>query len=169
VLVGAQEGIGDQAALLQQLAHMPNVYIVGSKSVSALPAYTQHMDVCILCYEVNGYTKFIYPLKLHEYLASGRPVVGSPIHTLQDFAHIIRLARTTDEWSQALQDSLSPDACSAEQVEVRRHVARQHDWNRLVALLAQTLCNRLGPTYPERFEERFGQILPYEYSAIGTE
>jgi hypothetical protein len=125
--------------------------------------------VCILCYEVNGYTKFIYPLKLHEYLASGRPVVGSPIHTLQDFAHIIRLARTTDEWSQAIQDSLSPDACSAEQVEGRRHVARQHDWNRLVALLAQTLCNRLGPTYPERFEERFGQILPYEYSAIGTE
>jgi glycosyltransferase involved in cell wall biosynthesis len=169
VLVGAQDGIGNYAALLQQLTSMPNVYIIGSKSVSVLPAYTQYIDVCILCYEVNGYTKFIYPLKLHEYLASGRPVVGSPIRTLQDFAHIIRLARTTDEWSQAIQESLSPDVCSAEQVEVRRDVARQHDWNRLVALLAQTLCSRLGPAYLERFEERFGHILPYESSVIGAE
>jgi len=169
VLVGAQDGIGDHAALLQQLARMSNVYIIGSKPVSVLPAYTQHMDVCMLCYEINGYTKFIYPLKLHEYLASGRPIVGSPIRTLQDFAHIIRLAHTTDEWSQAIQDSLSPAACSAEQVEVRRRVARQHDWNRLVALLAQTLCSRLGPAYLERFEERFGTILPYGYSAISAE
>jgi hypothetical protein len=94
--------------------------------------------------------------------------VGSPIRTFQDFAHIIRLARTTDEWSQALQDSLAPDACSAEQVEGRRHVARQHDWHRLVALIAiaQTLCGRIGPTYLERFEERFGHVLPYEYRAI---
>ncbi len=95
--------------------------------------------------------------------------MGSPIRTLQDLAHIIRLARTPDEWSQAIQDSLSPTDCSAEQVEVRRHVARQHDWNRLVALLAQTLCSRLGPAYLERFEERFGTILPYGYSAISAE
>jgi hypothetical protein len=88
---------------------------------------------------------------------------------LQDFAHIIKLAHTIDEWSQAIQDSLSPTACSAEQIEVRRRVARQHDWNKLVALIAQTLCSRLGPTYLERFEERFGTVLPYEYSAIGAE
>ena len=140
VLVGPQESLGDHAVLVQQLAHMPNVYLLGSKAASVLPAYTQHLDVCMLCYEVNDYTKFIYPLKLHEYLASGRPVVGSPIRSLQDFAHIIRLARTTDEWSQAIQDSLSPAACLAEQVEARRCVARQYDWDRLVGLIAQTLC-----------------------------
>jgi hypothetical protein len=162
VLVGPQESLGDRAVLIQQLAHMPNVYHLGGKAASVLPAYTQHLDVCLLCYEVNDYTKFIYPLKLHEYLASGRPVVGSPIRSLQDFAHIIKLARTTDEWSQAIQDSLSPAKCSAEQVEARRCVARQYDWDRLVGLIAQTLCRRLGSTYLERFEERFGTILTHE-------
>jgi glycosyltransferase involved in cell wall biosynthesis len=165
VLVGPQDGIGDRAALLQRLAHIPNVYLLGSKSVNALPAYTQHLDVCMLCYEVNGYTKFIYPLKLHEYLASGRPIVGSPIRSLQDFAHIIRLARTPNEWSQAIQDSLSPAACSADQVEARQRVARRHDWNRLVGLMAQTLCSRLGPAYLERLEK----ILPEEYTAVGAD
>jgi glycosyltransferase involved in cell wall biosynthesis len=165
VLVGPQDSIGDRAGVLQQLVQLPNVYLLGGKSVSVLPAYTQHLDVCMLCYEINGYTKFIYPLKLHEYLASGRPVVGSLIRSLQDFTHVIRLARTTDEWSQAIQDSLSPAACSAEQVEARRRVARRHDWDRLVGLIAQTLCSRLGPAYRERFEE----ILPDEYTAIGAE
>jgi glycosyltransferase involved in cell wall biosynthesis len=169
VLVGPQENLGERAVLGHQLSHMPNVYFLGGKPVAVLPAYTQHMDVGMLCYAVNDYTKFIYPLKLHEYLASGRPVVGSPIRSLQDFAHIIRLARTTDEWSQAIQDSLSPAACSAEQVEARRRVARRHDWDRLVGLIAQTLCSRLGPTYLERFGERFGKILPHEYNAIRAE
>ena len=53
--------------------------------MSELPSYTQHMDVSMLCYKVDDYTKFIYPLKLHESLASGLPCVGAPIRTLQEF------------------------------------------------------------------------------------
>src|SRR5262249_27620893 len=140
----------------------PNVYFLGAKPVGALPAYAQHLDVCMLCYEVNDYTKFIYPLKLHEYLASGRPVVGSPIRSVQEFAHIIKLAQTTDEWSQALHDSLAPAASSAGQVEARQSVARQHDWNRLVKLIARALCDRLGPVYLERFEK----IPPREHAVL---
>jgi hypothetical protein len=139
--------------LIRQLAQMPNVYLLGGKSVSVLPAYTQHLDVCMLCYRVNDYTKYIYPLKLHEYLATGRPVVGSPIRSLQDFADIIRLAETPVEWSQALHESLSPAAHSATQVEARQRVARRHDWNVLVEFIAQTLCSRLGPTYLAQFQE----------------
>ena len=102
---------------------------------------------------MNDYTKYIYPLKLHEYLASGRPVVASPIRTLKDFFGVIKLARTVDEWSDALKDSLSLPANSAQQVEARRSVARKHDWNKLVGIIARTLCNRLGPEYLERFEK----------------
>lgn len=132
---------------------MPNVYLLGGKPVATLPAYTQHLDVCMLCYKTNNYTKFIYPLKLHEYLASGRPVVGSPIRSLLEFADIIRLARTTDQWSQALKESLAPAACSAVQVKARRNVARRHDWNTLVRMIVHTLCDRIGPSYLERFQK----------------
>jgi glycosyltransferase involved in cell wall biosynthesis len=152
VLVGPQRHRGERTALIQRLSQMPNVYFLGGKPVDALPAYVQHMDVCMLCYEVREYTQFIYPLKLHEYLASGRPVVGSPIRSLQDFAHVIRLARTTDEWSSALNDMLAPPIHAAAQVEARRHIARRYDWNTLVACIARTLCGRLGPSYLERFE-----------------
>jgi glycosyltransferase involved in cell wall biosynthesis len=160
VLVGPQENLGERAVLIQQLAQMPNVYLLGGKSVNALPAYTQHLDVCMLCYRVNGYTKFIYPLKLHEYLAAGHPVVGSPIRSLQEYAHVVRLAETADDWSQALRESLLPAAHSATQIEARRRVARQHDWNVLAELIAQTLCSRLGPAYVERFLESLSTFGP---------
>ena len=94
VLIGPQDGLGQSTSLIETLSHMPNVYFLGHKPVTALPAYTQHLDVCLLCYKVDDYTKFIFPLKLHEYLASGKPVVGSPIRSLQNFTHVITLART---------------------------------------------------------------------------
>jgi glycosyltransferase involved in cell wall biosynthesis len=97
------------------------------------------------------YTKYIYPLKLHEYLACGRPVVSSPIRSVQEFARVVRLARTAEEWSQALSDALAASG-SVEQMEARRNVAREHDWDNLVWLIARTLCSRLGHTYLERFE-----------------
>ncbi|MGH8068883.1 MAG: glycosyltransferase, partial [Candidatus Entotheonellia bacterium] len=158
VLVGPQRLRGEQTALIQQLSHMPNVYFLGGKPVDALPAYVQHMDVCMLCYAVNEYTNFIYPLKLHEYLASGRPVVSSPIRSLEDFAHIVRLARTAAEWSAALNDLLAPAAHSAAQIDARQRIARQYDWNTLVERIARTLCSRLGPSYLARFEG----IWPHE-------
>jgi glycosyltransferase involved in cell wall biosynthesis len=167
VFVGPHDGIGNRGRELQQLSELSNVYLLGGKSVTLLPAYTQHLDVCMLPYELNGYTKFIYPLKLHEYLASGRPVVGSPIRSLQDFAHVIKLARTSDEWSLAVQNALSPTAHSAEQIEARRRVARQHDWDGLVARIAQNLCSGLGSAYVERFAERC-QTIPDEYTGIGA-
>ena len=153
VLVGPQGNLGGQAVLFQQLSRLPNVYCLGYKPFSALPSYTQHLDVCVLCYEVNDYTKFIYPLKLHEYLASGRPVVGSRIRSLEDYAHVIRLARTGDEWSHALQDSLAPDMNAPARVEERQGVARRHDWERLAWMTAYYLCKGLGPSYLEKFME----------------
>ena len=153
VMVGPVVGLRDRAEIIQRFAQLPNVYFLGSKPVHELPAYSQHLDVCMLCYELNGYTKFIYPMKLHEYLATGRPVVASPIRTLQDFRGVITLARTVDEWSDALEGSLSPSANTAEQVEVRRKVAQEFDWDALVRLIAHTLCERLGPNYLARFME----------------
>jgi hypothetical protein len=104
---------------------------VPARLVSELPAYTQHLDVCMLCYKVNDYTKFIYPLKLHEYLASGRPIVGSPIRAFQEFGHVVKLAGTVEEWSRALGACLEPVESSPSRVAERRNVARRYDWNDL--------------------------------------
>ena len=102
-------------------------------------------------YLVDDYTKYIFPLKLYEYLASGRPVVGSPIRSLQDFSHVIRLAKTPDEWSEALASSLAPHEHSDEQVKTRYRIARENDWSVHIHRLARIISARLGSSYEERF------------------
>jgi len=153
VFVGARGFLGDDVAAFEVLSQLANVYFLGAKPVDELPGYIQHLDVCMLCYVVNDYTKFIYPLKLHEYLASGRPVVGVPIRSLLDFPHVVTLAGTCEEWSRAIADALLPSANAPEQVEARRRVARAHDWTELVRRIAGAFCDQLGPTYLDRLEQ----------------
>jgi glycosyltransferase involved in cell wall biosynthesis len=152
VMVGPVEHVAEIGPAIAELTRLPNVHFLGPKLVAELPAYTQHLDVCALWYEVNGYTKFIYPLKLHEYLATGCPVVGTPIDSLRAFDGVARLARTADEWSQALTHSLSEAARSPGAAERRQGVARAHDWSRIVSTIATAMARHLGEAYPERLD-----------------
>jgi len=152
VLVGPVPDREPLASRVRQLAQLPNVHLLGAKPVSALPAYVQHLDVCLLCYAMDDYTKYIYPMKLHEYLATGRPVIGTPIRSLQAFDDVVCLARTPAEWSTAIARALEPGALSPAAVRARRTVAREHDWDRIVSEIATTMAERLGPAYRDRWE-----------------
>lgn len=151
VFVGPKNSLGRDALLVDQLSKLPNVHFLGHKPTEIACAYPQHMDVCVLPYKMNDYTKYIYPLKLHEYLAGGRSIVGRPIRSLQDFSHVIKLANTLEEWSQALADSLAPEAMAIDLIETRRSIAKQVDWGILVHNIAGSICHRLGSPYGEQF------------------
>lgn len=128
----------------ERLAKLPNVYFLGGKSVQQLASYPQHFDVCMMPYRVNEYTKYIYPLKIHEYFASGRPVVGAPIESLQEFVPAINLASTHEEWSCAIAQALSPSENCIPKSKARQNIARKYDWQNLIRNIARIQCDRLG-------------------------
>jgi glycosyltransferase involved in cell wall biosynthesis len=136
VFVGPLLSIGDKASDLANLRSLENVHFLGNKAVEELPAYVQHMDVCTMCYEVNDYTKYIYPLKLHEYLAAGVPVVSSRVEALREFSDVVSIASDESEWSRFLARALSPEQRTAAAVASRRAVAQQYDWDHLASLVA---------------------------------
>jgi glycosyltransferase involved in cell wall biosynthesis len=147
VFVGPTGYFQHYGSEFRELLALPNVFSLGRKDVTDLPGYVQHMDVCLLPYVENDYTRYIYPMKLHEYLATGRPVVAKPIRSLQDFAEELYLARTAAEWGSALERALSEPPASA-LPERRREVARQHDWDVLVRRIADTIMERMGEARP---------------------
>ena len=149
-LVGPPRVLGEDADAHRALGELSNVHLLGARPVWKLPAYARHFDVGIMPYDVDGYTKFIYPLKLHEYLAAGLPVVATPIRTLLDFPDVVSLAETVDDWSAALSAALAPAARSPGLVSVRQSVARAHDWSVLVHRVAMTIAERLGEPWLER-------------------
>jgi glycosyltransferase involved in cell wall biosynthesis len=153
VFVGAWNAHPEMLGAIQELSSRRNVHFLGRKSVHELAAYPQHFDVCIMPYQADGYTKYIYPLKLHEYLASGRPIVGTRIRSLEDFTSVVSLAATPEDWSAAIGLALAPDANSVERRAARRAVARQHDWALLVRQIAETISRRLGCDFAEPLDQ----------------
>jgi glycosyltransferase involved in cell wall biosynthesis len=150
VMVGpVQPTMGTDGEALAALGRLPNAYLLGSRPIAELPSYTQHLDVGLMPYDVNDYTRYIYPLKLHEYLATGVPVVGAPIRSLLDFKSVVSIAEGLEEWESAIDVALAPGARDADAVAERRSVARTHDWGSLVAKIARLIAERLGGPWPE--------------------
>jgi glycosyltransferase involved in cell wall biosynthesis len=73
----------------------PNIHLLGEKPQAHLPAYVSRFDVCINIAKSEEAS----PVRLYEYLATGKPVVSAP-HPAQvlDYTEAVYLAGTPDEF-----------------------------------------------------------------------
>lgn len=137
VLVGPVTNVRGKEGQMEALRQSPNVHFLGGKPVQDLASYVQHFDVGLMCYEVNDYTRYIYPLKLHEYLGAGLPTVSSSIDVLRGFEHVVTIARNDAEWLAAIEAGLAEDDRDGSAVRARQVVAQANDWDVLVEQIAR--------------------------------
>jgi UDP-galactopyranose mutase len=62
-----------------ELPRRDNIHYLGPKPYTELPRYIAGWDVALLLFARNEATRFISPTKTPEYLASGKPVVSTPV------------------------------------------------------------------------------------------
>ena len=129
------------------LKNSANVYFLGEKDRREIPAYAHNMDVLTVCYQTrsNSWAKGGYPLKLHESLATGVPVISTAISVVQEqFSHVALVADGADAWSQGIQDILAHGGAS--DPDSRRQVARENSWNSRVDELEARYLKLLAST-----------------------
>ena len=136
VLVGPVLNVEGKEQQLETLRRMTNVHFLGGKPATDLPAYIQHFDVCLMCYDVNDYTRYINPLKLNEYLASGRPTVSSQIAAVRGLNHVVTIANDEAEWLAAIELGIREMDLDQTTPQSRRAVAHASDWDLLVEQIA---------------------------------
>lgn len=113
--------------LTSGLSDLPNVIFTGSKPLSELPAYLQHVHCTIIPYKRNKLTESIYPLKINEYLAAGKPVVATPFSKdIQSFAEVIALADNEKDFAGRIEDALQSDGPAM--IERRVNFAKRNTW-----------------------------------------
>ncbi len=116
------------------LDEIDNLHFVGPKAIEELPNYLAHFDLLILPFLCNEVTKSIYPLKINEYLASGKPIVASPFsEDIKDFGEFITLAKTPKEFVKGIEDGIIND--TSEKKEKRHQIAAQNTWEYRVKCL----------------------------------
>ena len=131
VFVGNKVAYTEPRAEQQYLecAELPNVHFLGYKHRSEVPPYVLNMDVNIMSYRISEerWVKAAYPLKLHEYLASGRPVVSVDLQMVRVHNDVIRFATGVDDWETALDQALVEGGVGTPEQRIR--VAREHSWD----------------------------------------
>jgi teichuronic acid biosynthesis glycosyltransferase TuaH len=109
------------------LDKLPNVIFTGPKHITQLPEYLQHFDCVLIPFRKTVLTKSIYPLKINEYLAAGRPVIAThfseDIYTFHDVAYVVD---SHEEFIVAIDTAIAED--SEEKKQARMKVAATNTW-----------------------------------------
>lgn len=90
------------------LDQLPNVVLAGSRKLTDLPPLMQYMDCVLIPFLCNTLTRSIYPLKINEYLAAGKPVVSSSFsEDIRTFGHCIHLAEHHEQFLEQIAVALA--------------------------------------------------------------
>jgi len=158
IFVGGVSHQRELSHAIEKMKSLPNAYFLGGKTTREMAAYPQHFDICILPYRSDNYTKYIYPLKMHEYLAGGRPIVSTRLPAVEALGACDGMAETPEEWEGAISNALRPEANTAESKLVRQGIAKAHDWEVLVLRIATAMAERLGASYADRLARVAGAL-----------
>lgn len=118
----------------EALPQAPNIHWLGGRSYEELPAYTKAFDVCLMPFALNEATEYINPTKALEYMATGTPIVSTPVpDVVSNFGKVVKLANSHDEFIELCHRVLmQPD-----QVAIERglKMADNNTWDAIVVKL----------------------------------
>jgi glycosyltransferase involved in cell wall biosynthesis len=130
--------IGSKSNVVQVSA--PNIHFLGPKPYSELPRYYRHVDVCVLPWnQHNVFTSYGSAIKVREYLATGKPVVISPLY---EYLHMpgVKIYRSIDEFIALVAEVLTCD--TPRERQSRQDAVRNCTWD-VRAKEVATLFRRL--------------------------
>lgn len=117
---------GDIETDISDLRKVKNIFFTGRVPYNELPKIAYNWEICMLPYLVNILTNAIQPLKIKEYLATGKPIISTPIKEACNLGDFVIIAQTADEWERKIRSSLRK--FHHEQIEKRNEFLKKESW-----------------------------------------
>jgi len=93
-----------------------NIYFVAGKEYKQIPAILASFDVCLLPHLANKLVNSESPIKLFDYMASGKPIVSQNLAGVRPYKEYVYLAENKDQFISAIEKALKEDVV----VQVKR-------------------------------------------------
>lgn len=136
VLIGPQWEGADAPEALSRLKAEPGVVLAGRADYNDLPALLGEADALIIPYLINDVTRHVSPLKFFEYLATGRPIVATPLPSILRYAQVAGLASDAAGFVAEIERALAdPDAGRS----LRIAIARRQTWEQRIEEIGELL------------------------------
>jgi glycosyltransferase involved in cell wall biosynthesis len=129
-------GIEDVAS---RIPRRPNITFHGERAHREMPDFHRRFDVEIIPFRLSALTHATDPVKLYEAAAAGRPVVATPMRSLETFARqgLVRLASTPEGFAREIASAAREGADGARR---QRAFARENTWDIRAEALATWLA-----------------------------
>jgi glycosyltransferase involved in cell wall biosynthesis len=106
-----------------EIESLPNTHFLPPVPYEELPRYAAGFDVCVLPWDTDkAFTSYGSAIKVREYLATGKPVVISPLPEYEPMRDVLRIARSQDDFLKLVDEALresSPEARHKRQAAVK--------------------------------------------------
>jgi len=125
VLIGPRGRLGR----LDLVEGLPNVHVLGRRPYDTVPSYVKAFDVCLNPYVLDGTAENCSPLKLYEYVASGKPVVSVDMPEARQFGDAVLVGRGLDDMMAKIEQAMDPSVNTLKSVSARMGAALPHSWS----------------------------------------
>ena len=90
-----------------EIESLPNTHFLPPVPYESLPNYAAGFDVCVLPWDTEkAFTSYGSAIKVREYMATGKPVVISPLPEYEQMSDVLRIARSRDDFLGLVEDAL---------------------------------------------------------------
>src|SRR3989442_10590603 len=111
-----------------EIESLPNVHFLPPVSYEELPKFAAGFDVCVLPWNTEvEFTSYGSAIKVREYLASGKPVVISPLPEYESMSDVLRIARSREHFLELVDQALREEG--TEQAKARQDAVRAGTWD----------------------------------------
>ena len=136
--------IGNKSRGLE-IEALPNVHFLPPVTYQELPHYAAGFDVCVLPWNTEvPFTSYGSAIKVREYLASGKPVVISPLPEYESMSEVLRIGRTRQQFLELVDDALREN--DAAQVKARQDAVRNGTWDARAEWVSELIEAKLVPS-----------------------
>lgn len=119
-----------------------NCYFIGAKSQKRLPNYMRVFDVCLIPHKLNKAVLAMNPIKIYEYLATGKSIVTTNVPGVEKFKYLIKIAENKEQFIQYIEESLNEK--NEELRYKRQEVAKLNSWEIRSDSMLRIMNNRMN-------------------------
>lgn len=124
ILIGRTDGCEQ----INKFIDHKNVYLLGEKPYTVLPAYLDLFDICLIPFKIIPLTLATNPVKMFEYLSQGKPVVSTELPEVLKYSEVVYTAKNKFEFAHEIEKALS-EKNNPELIKARVTVAKNNSWD----------------------------------------
>ena len=150
--------IGPIQTDVSKLQVFKNIYFLGKKEHDKVPFFIKYFNAGIIPYLISEYTNNVYPTKLNEYFALGKPVVSTQLPEIigfnKEYGDIVYVGEGKEKFGERITEAINEDN---QILRVRRiEISKDNCWeNRIekISLLIQEGTEKKKTDREERWKE----------------